>query len=62
MENTSTEKITAIAQAQKEYFKTGATLDIRFRKEMLSQLSKAMDEWEDRLCVALWNDLNKSYD
>ena len=62
MENTSTEKITAIAQAQKEYFKTGATLDIRFRKEMLSQLSKAMDEWEDRLCEALWKDLHKSYE
>ena len=35
MENTSTERIQAIAKAQKEYFVSGATLDIKFRKQML---------------------------
>ena len=35
MENTSTEKIISIVNAQKTYFKSGATLDISFRKEML---------------------------
>lgn len=62
MENTTTEKITSIAQAQKAYFKTGATLDIKFRKEMLRRLGSAMEKWEGRLCDALWTDLHKSYE
>ena len=62
MENTSTEKILAIAKAQKEYFLSGATLDIRFRKEMLSRLLDAMEKWEGKLCDALWTDLHKSYE
>ena len=62
MENTSTEKIQAIAKAQKEYFLSGATLDIKFRKEMLRKLYDAMENWENRLCDALWTDLHKSYE
>ena len=62
MENTSTEKIQAIAKAQKEYFLSGATLDIKFRKDMLRKLYKAMENWENRLCDALWTDLHKSYE
>ena len=62
MENTSAEKIQAIAKAQKEYFLSEATLDIKFRKEMLQKLYKAMEKWESRLCDALWKDLHKSYE
>ncbi len=62
MENTSTEKIIAIHHAQKEYFSSGATLDISFRKDMLRRLLTAMDKWEERLCDALWTDLHKSYE
>ena len=62
MENTSTEKIQEIVSAQKKYFASGATLDIAFRKDMLSRLSEAMDKWENRLCDALWSDLHKSYE
>lgn len=62
MEQTSTEKIQAIVKAQKEFFLSGATLDIRFRKDMLGKLSKAMENWENRLCDALWTDLHKSYE
>ena len=62
MENTSTEKIQAINKAQKEFFLSGATLDIRFRKEMLKKLGDAMEKWEKRLCDALWTDLHKSYE
>ena len=62
MENTSTEKIQAIAKAQKEYFLSGATLDIKLRKEMLRKLYNAMEKWEKRLCDALWTDLHKSYE
>ena len=62
MENTATETIIRIHQAQKAYFKTGATLDISFRKKMLHKLLKAMNDWEGKLCEALWNDLHKSYE
>ena len=53
MENTSAEKITGIVKAQHEYFRSGATLDIGFRKEMLKKFMNAMDAWEDRLAEAL---------
>ena len=62
MENTSTETIVRISEAQKEYFRTGATLDIKFRKEMLHKLLGAMEKWENRLADALWTDLHKSYE
>ena len=62
MENTPIEKIREIAKAQKEYFISGATLDIDFRKQMLRKLYQAMENWESRLCDALWQDLHKSYE
>ena len=62
MENTSTEKIISIWQAQKEFFRTGATLNISFRKKMLKKLLTAMEKWEERLSEALWTDLHKSYE
>lgn len=62
MENTSTEKIQQIVKAQKEFFASGASLDIKFRKEMLSRLYETMENWENRLCDALWTDLHKSYE
>ena len=62
MENTSTERIISINAAQKEYFLSGATLDVSFRKTMLRKFLKAMQKWETRLCDALWTDLHKSYE
>lgn len=62
MENTASETIIRIHREQKEFFHSGATLDIRFRKEMLKKLMKAMETWEDRLAEALWHDLHKSYE
>ena len=62
MENTSTAKIQEITKAQKEYFHTGATLDIKFRKDMLKKLSEAIERWEGRISDALWTDLHKSYE
>ena len=62
MENTSTETIINIAQAQKAFFRNGTTLDVRFRKEMLTRLLDAMQKWEGRLSDALWKDLHKSYE
>ena len=62
MENTSTEKIINIVKQQKEFFRSGATLDIRFRQQMLDKLLAAMEKWEKRICDALWTDLHKSYE
>ena len=62
MENTSTEKIINILQAQREFFKSGTTSDISFRKQMLHKLLDAMEKWESRIADALWTDLHKSYE
>ena len=62
MENTSVERITSIREAQKRFFASGATLDVRYRKEMLDKLLEAIEKWEDRLAEALWTDLHKSYE
>ena len=62
MENTATERIINIREAQKTFFASGATLDIKFRKEMLLNLLSAIEKWEDRLAEALWTDLHKSYE
>ena len=62
VENTSTERIKALVAAQKEYFRSGATLDIAFRKQMLRRLQKAMHDWEQPLAEALYADLHKSYE
>ena len=62
MENTSNERIINIIEAQKAYFRTGATLDINFRRSMLKKLLCAMDKWEKRITDALWADLHKSYE
>ena len=62
MENTATERIISIADAQKAYFKTGKTLDVKFRMNMLDKFANALDKWEGRLCDALWEDLHKSYE
>ena len=62
LENTPTEKIISIRDAQKTYFASGATLDISFRKEMLRKFLAAMEKWEQKLSDALWTDLHKSYE
>lgn len=54
--------VAALRQSQTDFFKTGATLEISFRKQMLSKLSDAMNKWETKLADALWKDLHKSYE
>lgn len=60
--NTPKDKIQAIAVAQKQYFRTGATLDIKFRLQMLRRLEEGIRTYEKTLCDALWADLHKSYE
>ena len=40
MENTPTNKIIEIHSKQRDFFKTGTTLDIKFRKQMLKKKYK----------------------
>ncbi|MBQ5925377.1 MAG: aldehyde dehydrogenase [Paludibacteraceae bacterium] len=56
------ENIHKIRQVQSDFFRSGATLDVRFRRKMLERFAEALDKWEGRLCDALWADLHKSYE
>ena len=62
MGNTPLEQIDAIVAAQKDYFASGATLPISYRKSQLKALLIAIQKWEKPLCEALWTDLHKSYE
>ncbi len=62
MTHTTIEYITAVRQEQKEFFKSGATLEVKFRKAMLTKLLAAIEKWEKPLADALWKDLHKSYE
>ena len=62
LESTPQEQIDSIRTQQKEYFASGATLDIKFRKDMLRKFLGAMEKWEKNLSDALWTDLHKSYE
>lgn len=60
VENSSNERINTIVKAQREYFKSGATLKRGFRKKQLHRLLDALNRWSKPLCEALWEDLHKS--
>ena len=60
MTTTAPERIQELNRLQREYFASGATLDLRFRKEMLRKLLGAIKQWEKPLYEALWTDLHKS--
>ena len=56
----STCDIPSLAREQKEFFRSGKTLDIPWRKEQLKKLSVALKQYEKALYDALWKDLRKS--
>jgi aldehyde dehydrogenase (NAD+) len=62
MENTPVEKISYIRQAQKAFYESGVTREVKFRKHMLDKMLASMEKWEGRLAEALWKDLHKSYE
>ena len=62
MDKAYIDKIQNLAKAQKAFFRSGATLDLKFRKQMLRRFLEALERWESRLCDALWIDLHKSYE
>lgn len=61
MENTGNERIDSIVAAQKAFFRSGETLDPKWRKARLKDFLAAMEKWEKPLTDALWTDLHKSY-
>lgn len=62
MENTSNERIDSILKAQKDFFATGESRKVEFRKEQLRRLIKALETYESRIADALWKDMHKSYE
>ena len=56
------EYISTTLNKQKQYFHSGATLALPFRKQMLRKLASAMHQYEKELADALWQDLHKSYE
>ena len=62
MENTSNERIGQLVGKQRDYFASGATRDLGFRKEMLRRFREGLLKWEKPLADALWEDLHKSYE
>ncbi len=60
IENTSAERIAAIVAAQRDFFRSGATLNRGFRKKQLHRLLEALEKWRKPLLEALWHDLHKS--
>lgn len=60
MTNTTPERIESLVAAQRAYFATGQTRDVKWRKQQLKALQAAVKKWEKPLCDALWTDLHKS--
>ena len=58
MEHTK-ESIHQIVLNQRAFFNTGATLDIKFRKEQLKKLRKAILDNQEQLINALHEDLGR---
>lgn len=61
MEATNEKTILELLAAQREYFATGETRSISFRKAMLRKFSDAIRENEKRITDAVYKDLRKSY-
>lgn len=53
-------KIEQILEIQRNYFRSGTTLPIKFRIEMLKKLRNAVRKYESEIAVALKEDLGKS--
>lgn len=47
---------------QQEFFRSGKTLPLSFRKQMLRRLAASLSQYEQAIAEALWTDLHKSYE
>jgi len=62
MENTKPEYIISTLEKQKMFFATQTTKNLSYRKEALKKLLRSVEEHEQLLAQALWEDLHKSYE
>lgn len=53
-------RIEKLVEKQHNFFKSGVTINIDYRRKALDKLEKALVDWEGRIAEALLNDLNKS--
>lgn len=53
-------EIDTLYEKQRAFFQTGQTLPVRWRVEMLKRLKKAIEQKENDIATALYNDLGKS--
>ena len=53
-------QVTKIVEAQRAFFQTGKTLDIKFRKDQLKRLREYIKRYESELEAAMKKDLCKS--
>ena len=60
IKNTSLQQIASIVEAQHKFFLTGKSRKYDFRREQLQKLQKALKQWTQPICQALWQDLHKS--
>ncbi len=60
MKRGETRSAEALLSLQRAYFESGATLPVRFRKEMLKRLYTAIKAQEAAIAAALYEDLGKS--
>jgi len=54
------ENLPETLQKQRDFFSSHKTRDISFRLEMLKKLKNAIDEYEERITQAIYDDLKKS--
>ena len=54
------ETVHGIVQKQRQFFRTGVTLDVSWRLEQLKKLKQAVIDHQELLEKALWEDLRKS--
>ena len=62
MRMTEDSTIQAIFDKQKQFFKSGKTKDLAFKKQSLQQLKQAVLDFKEEIYVALGQDLGKSKD
>ncbi|CAB3396990.1 unnamed protein product [Caenorhabditis bovis] len=53
---------TTLVEAQRNYFRTGATKPVKFRKQQLLRLKKMIEENREQLCDAVWKDLRRRHE
>ena len=57
LENTSAARIEALYEKQRQFYNTGKTRDLAWRKTMLKRFEEGLRKWEKPLCDALRQDL-----